>query len=217
MPTGVYIRTRKIRDKLKLRKYIRTKEWGENIAKSLRRGEFRICKCGKKFYAHRYSIKIGQGNFCSIKCVGKYGNRVGWNKGIKMPKLSLARMGDKNPMVIHGIKPEHLRKLQEGAKKYQDSIRVTKEHKLIVKRILEHKREASVKGIFLPQDWFSLKEKYKFTCPCCGKKEPNIKLTIDHILPLSKNGTNTIDNIQPLCLSCNCRKNNRSKTKYETL
>ena len=40
-------------------------------------------------------------------------------------------------------------------------------------------------------------------CPCCGKKK---KLTEDHIIPIKKNGTDYINNIQPLCQSCNSKK-----------
>lgn len=43
-------------------------------------------------------------------------------------------------------------------------------------------------------------------CPKCGKKD--VKLTADHIIPVTLGGTNTIDNIQPLCLSCNVKKSN---------
>ena len=40
-------------------------------------------------------------------------------------------------------------------------------------------------------------------CLKCGSKD---KLSIDHIIPVIKNGTNCIDNLQILCLPCNKSK-----------
>jgi 5-methylcytosine-specific restriction endonuclease McrA len=61
-------------------------------------------------------------------------------------------------------------------------------------------------GFHSEKEWNELKEKYNLTCPCCLKKEPEIKLTKDHILPLLKGGMNNIENIQPLCMLCNSKK-----------
>lgn len=61
-------------------------------------------------------------------------------------------------------------------------------------------------GIHSQGEWETLKAQYNWTCPACGKKEPGIKLTEDHIVPLDKGGSDNIENIQPLCRSCNSKK-----------
>lgn len=66
--------------------------------------------------------------------------------------------------------------------------------------------ELSAKGSYTTKQWYELKESFKFMCLSCKKTEPQIKLTVDHIVPLSRGGTNFIENLQPLCKSCNSSK-----------
>jgi 5-methylcytosine-specific restriction endonuclease McrA len=83
------------------------------------------------------------------------------------------------------------------------------------------KREAKVRnaGSFTLPEWQKLLDDTGYKCLCCGIPEAESiyrfpkkgiplvgQLTRDHIIPLSKGGRGTIDNIAPLCLPCNMRK-----------
>lgn len=46
-------------------------------------------------------------------------------------------------------------------------------------------------------------ERDNYTCRICGATE---HLSVDHVVPLYLGGTNDFENLQTLCLSCNCRK-----------
>ena len=43
-------------------------------------------------------------------------------------------------------------------------------------------------------------------CALCGKPIEFKKMTVDHKTPLSKGGTNALDNLQPACRVCNFMK-----------
>lgn len=58
-------------------------------------------------------------------------------------------------------------------------------------------------GEYSLEEWNELCRSYGYKCACCRKER---KLTVDHIVPISAGGSNFINNIQPLCLSCNDTK-----------
>lgn len=61
-------------------------------------------------------------------------------------------------------------------------------------------------GFHSKGEWETLKAQYDWKCPSCLKKEPDIKLTKDHIVPLLRGGSDNIENLQPLCQPCNSKK-----------
>ncbi len=105
--------------------------------------------------------------------------QVAWNKGIKVPQMT----GENHPRWRGG---------------YENKLMLNRQRAMV-------KRNAS--GNHSLREWEELKEMFKFMCVCCKKFEPDIVLTEDHIMPLSLGGSNDIFNIQPLCKSCNSRKN----------
>jgi 5-methylcytosine-specific restriction endonuclease McrA len=51
-----------------------------------------------------------------------------------------------------------------------------------------------------------------FKCQYCGNHPPIVVLEVDHINPVSKGGTNEIDNLVTSCFDCNRGKGNRELT-----
>lgn len=47
-----------------------------------------------------------------------------------------------------------------------------------------------------------------FTCQYCGQNPPAVVLEIDHVVPVSKGGGNTKDNLLTACFDCNRGKSN---------
>lgn len=116
-------------------------------------------------------------------------------------KIGEAQSGEKHWNWQGGISKnnEHLK---ERAKKYRDN----NKEKVNFWSKQRKTRKRNAEGSHTLKEWQNLKKKYNYTCLCCKRREPEIKLTEDHIFPLSLNGKNDINNIQPLCHNCNSKK-----------
>lgn len=71
---------------------------------------------------------------------------------------------------------------------------------------LRKARKKGAGGKFTLDEWLGLVLETGGVCPACKKRVGKTKLIPDHIVPLSKGGTNDISNIQPLCPKCNLKK-----------
>ena len=53
-------------------------------------------------------------------------------------------------------------------------------------------------------------ERDNYTCQMCGKNRyDGVKLEVDHIIPVSKGGSDNMSNLQTLCFDCNRGKSNK--------
>lgn len=141
-------------------------------------------------------------------------------------KISLAQKGKPRPWQIgstpwnKGLKGglakkctnKHIRRGAENSK-YKHGLSKTREYEAHFKKMYKARKKQAV-GTYTFGEWETLKKQYGLTCPCCRQTEPKIKLTADHIIPLSRGGSNFIENIQPLCGLCNSKKSTKIK-RYE--
>ena len=62
-------------------------------------------------------------------------------------------------------------------------------------------------GDLTVEEWNDILVFYGHRCLCCGRSD--VKLTIDHVLPILHGGKHSADNVQPLCGPCNSRKKDK--------
>lgn len=74
---------------------------------------------------------------------------------------------------------------------------------------------------FTPVQRTELLERDNWSCQCCGKKvhddnkNDENKAHIDHIIPISKGGDSTPENLRVLCRTCNLSKRNKTEIEID--
>jgi 5-methylcytosine-specific restriction endonuclease McrA len=138
----------------------------------------------------------------------KRGNRAYARNPEKFKKRS-AEFRKNNPekVKISLSNKEYKKKYRKNHKEIITQHRKNNPEKYSAYKQNRRARELNVEGTFTAKEWKDLCKSYGNKCACCGKRR---KLTIDHVIPISKGGTNYIENIQPLCGSCNSSKGTKS-------
>lgn len=164
-----------------------------NSKLKIKNGEKECIVCKKYFY--KKGVKT-----CSNKCATL--NRSKIFKGRVLSPEWKKKIGKANSVSLLGKTTS--KKQRETARKNWTGKNNPRWNGGIKKSYRIRKMQAS--GHHSKQEWENLKKNYANMCLCCKKFEPEIKLSEDHILPLSLGGSDSIENIQPLCLTCNKKK-----------
>ena len=87
---------------------------------------------------------------------------------------------------------------------------------MVKARLAVNTSNARAKNLGLPNDltveqWVGLLETTEGCCSYCDTYIGINHLTLDHILPVSRGGASTLENIAPACLTCNQRKGRYDK------
>ena len=104
-------------------------------------------------------------------------------------------------------KPEWKEARKEWESKNKDKVYIYSANK-------NSKRRASIsnsEGI-KTKDWESKKAMFNYKCAYCGVSSK--KLQMDHVVPLSKGGSHSIDNVVPCCADCNNKKNAKDEFDF---
>lgn len=100
----------------------------------------------------------------------------------------------------------------------------TSPHGREVSREGSKRRRARVRGatmtpnVLTPEQWTLLLERFCYSCAWCGTTfSDRNRPEQDHLVPVSKGGQHTVENIVPACKSCNARWGNKPKPQLSSM
>lgn len=143
--------------------------------------------CGKENEEKQSHYKRKKRHFCNMKCYSKF-------RSEKLPMIEQ-----------HAYKG--VRKEGESKQVYHRNYCKNNPNVISHLKSRRYAKEKNAIGSHTLKQWQELKDSYGNVCALCKLEKP---LTKDHIIPLSKNGSDYIENIQPLCRNCNSKKHNKT-------
>lgn len=131
-----------------------------------------------------------------VKSIESFRKHTGRKYGVRSWCVSCEDESNKNYKAANRSKIADT--FREYFKKHADKIRFGR-------RVSKANKRGAVGSLSLDQ-WRTLCVYYGNKCLRCGKQG---RLDMDHVVPISMGGSAYVDNVQPLCRSCNSFKNDR--------
>lgn len=103
---------------------------------------------------------------------------------------------------------KHTARRQEQRRQALDTYRRTEKGRLWKHRGYV-KRQGAMRASVTPltaAEWQAILREHNYQCHYCRQ---TVRLTIDHVIPLSRGGTHVRENVVPACGPCNSKKGNR--------
>ena len=107
---------------------------------------------------------------------------------------------------------EYYRKHKKRLKAYAAEYRRADSDRQAVYDQRRRSREQNAESTLTPEQWSDILEQYNYSCFYCGAT--GVPLEIEHMIPLSRGGGLTEDNVVPACHSCNCSKKTMTPEEY---
>lgn len=175
-----------------------------HFQKHLMAGEWRAClTCGTSFYAKRHKIERENPLYCSSECRG-----LGQREQVTLECRHCGASFERPPSVIeHGGGSYCSKKCQladyagESNPNWRGGIDSHERRRAL---------EAELPATLTEEQWNMLLDAYGHKCAYCGEHPENGgALHKEHVVPVSRGGGYTLENIVPACGSCNSRKHAR--------
>lgn len=151
---------------------------------------FACLSCGQSFRSLRPIAK-----WCSDKCSQKQRRAAG-----------------KNYQAMYGKTPEAKKTRSERRKKLRASLDWRSRQSLKERQHSQNRRarERKADGWFRAEDFRDKCADMGWRCHWCGCALTPLTVTVDHVKPLAKGGSNWIVNLVPACRPCNTKKGDRT-------
>jgi 5-methylcytosine-specific restriction endonuclease McrA len=112
-------------------------------------------------------------------------------------------------LTLANNKQRHHARVRTWVRANQEAFKAI-QHRYLVKNPVHIRRQAhmaKVERTLTQEQWNETLETFNHCCAYCLRGD--LKLTIDHVIPVSKGGPHTAENVVPACKHCNCVKSAR--------